>query len=128
MHDAAMTRIGQWWKRAKRAGYAFAQGASLHGSRPEYHYVPQARRAFFWGLALPAGVFVASAVNPLALILLLAYPLQVLRIVAKGNVASRITWWHALFQVLGRFPEGFGMLNFFRDRLLGNKGVLIEYK
>ncbi len=128
MHDAAMTRIGQWWKRAKRAGYAFAEGASLHGAPPERHYVAQARRAFLWGLAIPAMIMAATAVNPVSIGLLLAYPLQVLRIVAKGKIGNRMVWWHAVFQVMGRFPEGFGMLNFVRDRFLGKKGVLIEYK
>lgn len=31
LHDAAMTRFGQWWKRTVRAGHAFAEGAALHG-------------------------------------------------------------------------------------------------
>lgn len=128
MHDAAMTRIGQWWKRAKRAGYAFAEGARLHGERPERHYVPQARRTLVWGLAIPAAIVAATVVNPVALGLLIVYPLQALRIVAKGKMTNRMVWWHAIFQVLGRLPEGFGMLSYFRDRLLGKKGVLIEYK
>ena len=34
LHDAAMTRIGQWWRRNQRSGYAFAQGAYLHGRCP----------------------------------------------------------------------------------------------
>ncbi len=33
MHDAAMMHFGQWWKRNVRAGYAYAQGAALHGRR-----------------------------------------------------------------------------------------------
>jgi GT2 family glycosyltransferase len=44
-HDAAMTRWSQWWKRSKRAGHAFAEGAFLHGGPPERHYVAEARRA-----------------------------------------------------------------------------------
>ena len=35
LHDAAMTMFGQWWKRTMRAGYAFAEGAYLHGAPPE---------------------------------------------------------------------------------------------
>jgi hypothetical protein len=90
MHDAAMTRIGQWWKRAKRAGYAFAEGASLHGAPPERHYVPQARRALLWGLAMPASDYGGDhAVNPAFLLVCCSlYPLQVLRIVAKGQIGQ----------------------------------------
>ena len=31
LHDAAMTRFSQFWKRAKRAGHAYAEGAAVHG-------------------------------------------------------------------------------------------------
>jgi glycosyltransferase involved in cell wall biosynthesis len=31
LHDAAMTRFGQWWKRNVRAGHAFAEGNWRHG-------------------------------------------------------------------------------------------------
>ncbi len=34
----------------------------------------------------------------------------------------------ALFQVIGRFPEALGALQYFRDRLLKRRAVLIEYK
>lgn len=34
LHDAAITRFGQWWKRSMRAGHAYAEGAWLHGSPP----------------------------------------------------------------------------------------------
>ena len=29
LHDAAMTRLSQWWKRSMRGGHAYAEGASL---------------------------------------------------------------------------------------------------
>ena len=128
LHDAAMTRFGQWWNRAKRAGYAFAAGATLHGRPPEMHYVPQAKRALLWGLIMPAGIIGGALVNPLLSLFLFAYPLQIVRIFAKGNVRNRITWLNAVFQVLGRFPEAMGMVSFFNDRLLRKKSVLIEYK
>src|SRR5262249_34164919 len=43
-HDAAITHFSQWWRRSMRAGYAFAQGAALHGATPERHFVRQYRR------------------------------------------------------------------------------------
>src|SRR5712692_681401 len=57
LHDAAMTRFGQWWKRMLRGGYAFAQGADLHGAPPERHCVRESRGVWFWGLGIPVGVF-----------------------------------------------------------------------
>jgi GT2 family glycosyltransferase len=34
LHDAAITRFGQWWKRTLRSGHAYAQGYFLHGPPP----------------------------------------------------------------------------------------------
>ena len=53
IHDMAMTRFSQWWKRCSRAGFAFAQGAAMHGKPPERHWVRQVRSIEFWGIALP---------------------------------------------------------------------------
>jgi hypothetical protein len=58
----------------------------------------------------------------------LIYPLQILRQTRRGYgpVAERFTL--ALFQVLGRFPEGVGQFRFLRNRLCGGTARLIEYK
>lgn len=42
LHDAAMTRFSQWWKRSVRAGHAFAEGATRHGFA---HWGAETRRA-----------------------------------------------------------------------------------
>ncbi|MGC5198866.1 glycosyltransferase family 2 protein, partial [Aphanothece microscopica RSMan92] len=41
LHDAAILRPGQWWRRTRRAGHAFAEGAHLHGAGPERHWVAE---------------------------------------------------------------------------------------
>ncbi len=128
LHDAAMTRFGQWWKRSKRAGYAFGEGARLHGAPPERHYVPHARRALVWGILLPAATVLLSLTNNLFLTLLLAYPAQIVRLVAKGKLTGSTAWWRAVFLVLGRFPEAHGLISFYYHRGIGRRGVLIEYK
>ena len=48
-HDAAIHRFGQWWKRARRAGHAYAEGAARHG-RAHGHWVSETRRMLLWGL------------------------------------------------------------------------------
>ena len=53
LHDAAMLHFSQWWRRQMRSGYAFAQGAKLHGRAPESHWVWESRRALIWGLGFP---------------------------------------------------------------------------
>lgn len=124
LHDAAMTRFPQWWRRARRAGYAFALGAALHGAPPERHYVAELRRALLWGGALPLVTLgLALAVSPWALALLAAYPAQVLRIARReGDLA------HAAFLVLAKLPEALGAAAFALDRARGRAPAIIEYK
>jgi GT2 family glycosyltransferase len=129
MHDAAMTRLSQWWRRAERAGYAFAQGAYLHGAPPERHWVWESRRAWLWGIWLPVACLGAGLVfPPWGLSAWLVYPLQVVRQTLRNSGPPRQRALLAFFQVLSRFPEGWGEIKFTRDRLLGRQQGLIEYK
>lgn len=129
LHDAAMTRFGQWWQRSLRAGYAFAEGAYLHGAAPERHWLRESRRAWLWGLALPLVIVLASALlGGWGLLLLLIYPLQAVRMARRGGRSVRENWLQAVFLVLGKFPEMFGQVKFLLNRFGAGKTVLIEYK
>ncbi len=130
-HDAAMTRWSQWWKRSKRAGHAFAEGAFLHGGPPERHYVAEERRALIWGAALPLAILLLGLVHPLGFLLLALYPLQMLRLALRPQPAAReadAVWSRAFFLVSGRFPEAAGVLLFRWHKLRGRASALIEYK
>ena len=124
LHDAAITRFGQWWRRTRRAGYAYAEGAFMHGAPPERHRVPQTRRALIWGLALPVTILGLAFLAPwLALILAMAFPLQVVRLARQRGDGVE-----ALFLTLGKLPEAIGVLDYHLGRLSGRRRVLIEYK
>jgi len=129
LHDAAMTRFRQWWLRSMRAGFAFAEGAALHGAPPERHRVRESRGVWFWGLGIPLGALVlALASGAWSLLLLLIYPLQVIRLAARGRRSFRENWWRAFFLVLGKFPEMLGQVKFLLRRRIGGPARLIEYK
>lgn len=129
LHDAAMTRFGQWWKRSTRAGYAFAEGAAMHGAPPERHWVRESRSAWFWGLGVPLSAFVCAAlVGPFGLVAFAVYPIQVVRLTLRGDRSMRENWWRAGFLVLGKFPEMLGQAKFILDRAFGSRSRLIEYK
>jgi GT2 family glycosyltransferase len=128
-HDAAMFRFGQWWRRALRGGYAFAQGAYLHGQPPERHRVWESRRAWIWGVWLPLGCLaIGCAFPPWGWAIWLIYPLQMLRQTLRNNGSLGDRAVLAFFQVLARFPEGWGQIKFLRDRLFHRRSPLIEYK
>lgn len=128
LHDAAITRLGQWWQRARRAGHAYAQGHAKHGGLPERHGLQQLRRALLWGLLLPVLALVGGAVWPPLALLALAYPLQWLRLAQR--MPAGVAWpvRKAGLLVLGKLAEAHGALTFYANRLRQRQMRLIEYK
>lgn len=122
LHDAQMTRFSQWWRRSRRAGHAFAEGAALHGAPPERHWVAETRRAVIWGGGLPLLILIASLISPWALLGALIYPAQFLRL------ALRLGWVAAGFSVLGKFAEFVGVAEYWLNRLQGKRRSILEYK
>ncbi|HEY0214468.1 MAG TPA: glycosyltransferase [Paenirhodobacter sp.] len=128
LHDAAITRFGQFWKRARRAGHAYAEGAFLHGAPPERHNVAQVKRAVLWGLALPVMIILAALIlSPWLLVLFAVYPVQIARLARRGG-SDPAAWQNATLLTLGKFAEGVGVAEFHLHRLTGKQGQLIEYK
>jgi len=128
-HDAAMTHFSQWWRRTMRSGYAFAQGAHIHGRSSERHWVWESRRAWIWGFWLPLLCLACSlAFFPWGLMAWAIYPLQFLRqfMRNRGSLLKRAQL--AFFQLLARFAEATGQMKFTADRIFRRKSGLIEYK
>lgn len=112
-----------------RGGYGFAQGAALHGSPPERHWVAESRRSWFWGFWIPLGLLLAiSLFGWPALALCLVYPLQIIRLAYRRESHDRLTWWWASAMVISKFPELLGQLKYRLDRLRRVNSQLIEYK
>ncbi|WP_337176259.1 glycosyltransferase [Paludisphaera sp.] len=130
-HDMEMTRFRQWWRRAVRCGYAYAEGASLHGGGPERHYVRETRSILAWGLALPAvALALAWPTRGLSLLLLGAYAILAARVYRynrrrrpAGDAAIA-----ALFIVPAKLAGIQGMARYWAGRLSGRRGRLIEYR
>jgi glycosyltransferase involved in cell wall biosynthesis len=132
LHDMAMTQFSQWWKRCVRSGFVFAEGVAMHGAAPERHFVHDVRSTVFWGLALPlATLALALPTHFGSLGLILAYPLQMLRI-AWRHRRSGAPWHHAWLYggacVLGRFPNAIGAVRYWASQLHGRSQTLIEYR
>lgn len=129
LHDLAMSRFSQWWKRGVRDGHAFAEGVALHGAHPERHYVRAYYSALFWGLSIPLGtLFLMWLFGPSGALLLTLYPLQIVRLALRGTRSVHENWLRGLFLVIGKFPETLGVLRFHIRRALGRQPRLIDYK
>ncbi|MGE5609507.1 MAG: glycosyltransferase [Bacillota bacterium] len=132
MHDAAMFRFSQWWKRSVRAGHAYAQNAALHGRAPARHRVKETRSITLWGVILP--VLVLGLLWPSggwSLPLLVAYPLLIGRIyrhMRKRGFSPANSRLYACFCALAKFPQAIGLLRFHLDRWRSRTPTLIEYK
>ena len=129
LHDAAILRFDQWWKRARRAGYAIAEGAYIHRGLPERFWVRESRSARVWGLVIPGVVLLLSSwLGVWALVLFLVYPMQAMRLFLRAHGPLRQKFWYATFLVIGKFPEMLGQAKFVFDRYRGSQTAIIEYK
>lgn len=124
LHDAAMHRFSQWWQRCKRAGFAFAAGAHIHGGAPHFHWVTETRRAVLWGALIPVSCLaLCFAWQPALAIWPALYIAQICRLRKNGH-----TWSHAFFLTIGKVAEARGVAQFHYERLLGRRSKIIEYK
>lgn len=131
-HDAAMSRFGQWWRRAVRSGHALAEGLWLHGASGERYNLRPVASTVFWAAVLPAvGVLLAWPTDGLSLGLFAAYPLQWARMAmtkrARGWSASD-SRLYASFMILAKPAEFWGLLLFIWSKLRRRQTDLIEYK
>lgn len=140
LHDAAMTRFGQWWKRNVRAGHAYAEGFARHGAPPERFRAKEVRSNWTWGLLLPTLAVVATiALGVLAtrwawlpvvvaVLLYLALGVRVYRHRRSRGDAPADARRYALFTAIGKFPQVLGQWKYVRGRRRGTASRIIEYK
>ena len=132
IHDARMTRVSQWWRRASRAGHAYIHGFVLHMGDGEGYYRKQAANSWFWALGLPVSVLVTTLIfGPAALLLLLAYPLQIFRIAVRERLrcgGARNALIYGAFVMLAKWPQLVGQLRFLRRRLFRRSITIIEHR
>ena len=137
-HDANILHLGQWWRRANRAGYAAASHVARHGRVSLPGDISQVARMLFWGAALPVAIILfglLTVADPLfaipALLALALYPLQWLRL----SRSERPNWpnagqaWQAGgLRLLHQFAALSGLADYGFDRLRGRGRGIIEYR
>jgi GT2 family glycosyltransferase len=132
LHDAAMTRFSQWWRRSIRSGHAYAQGMAMHGASPERHYVRESTRIWIWALAVPIIIVGAALVTRgWGAILMLVYLLLMAKIafgrMKRGDgIDESIPY--AFFTVLMKWAQLIGQIKYFWRHLRGGEIRIVEYR
>ena len=136
-HDLAMTRFAQYWKRATRAGHAFAEVSARFAHTPNPFWLTDARRnrnRALMLLALPLLGLVLSLAFRSGWPLLLAAALLAL---LAARTAWKARWKTPDFLALGLYgihshfqqiPIYLGQLHFRRSQRTGKRIALVEYK
>lgn len=127
LHDAAMTRLSQWWKRSRRAGHAFAEVSWRYRGGDEGFWQRETKRSVLWAGVVPTALAIGTAINPLIAAGFMIYPAQIARMALRDSDPND-RWPRAGFNMFGKFPEALGVAEFHLRRLLGRKSGLIEYK
>lgn len=107
LHDAAMTRFGQWWTRMVRSGHADAEALQRHG------------------LASHRGAF-RKVISNVVWSLPVAWPLWPVLWTRAYRSRQNADWATAV--VVGKLPHLQGHLLFWLNRAIRRQRRLIEYK
>ncbi len=136
-HDLAITRFSQYWRRAERAGHAYAEVAARFRSTDLPLWDSEVKRNRIHGLVL-----LALSLGSLVLSALLGSPWPVVIGVALlmalvVRTAIKIGWkssdpatrlLYAMHSHLQQIPILVGQIRYERDRRAGRQRGLIEYK
>ena len=138
IHDAEMTRFGQWWRRSERAGHAYLEGYFRHPTAKDVHNRAAMRRITFWSVVIPLITIVSLTMAFWDLRALLWLPLLIglqaiqfdrsyrwRREMGNNRPDSRL---YAAFTVIGKWPMCIGALSYLWNRVRGRRRRLIEYK
>ena len=136
-HDLAMTRFGQYWRRATRAGYAYAEVSQRFAGTSDPFWraeVVRNRQRALLLLRLCALSLIASLVLRNILPLLIygaAFCSLAARTAWKARWKSRKAWTMMLYGFHSHFqqiPIYFGQLRYRRNQRNGLQASLVEYK
>lgn len=157
LHDSAMLRFGQWWKRSVRSGYGAMDVATRFRKGKDGLFVKQVKSAnawsanFFTALIVMAVVFPLldlqygwTAETPVRMLLRFAFGVAgvaVVYVVLAGFQALRIARGirkrapdgksaiaYGVLTMIGKWANWRGHLQYLRDRKAGKITRMIDYK
>lgn len=139
LHDAAITRFGQWWNRTRRSGHGYGEMAFLHPDARNPNWPRTVRSIVVWGGFMPVflilAVLLALALDPrwwlAAALGALVWPLrmaQLARRQRRRGLSAKVAWASGVLLMVGKVPQLLGLIGYHRNRLFGRASRLIEYK
>jgi len=139
LHDADITRFGQWWRRIRRSGHGYGEMAFLHPDAREPNWPRTVRSIIAWGGVMPGMLLLvlllALIINPLwwigVVLLLVPWPLRMMQLARRERrrgLSAKLARASGILMMVGKLPQFLGLVGFHFDRLSGRASRLIEYK
>jgi GT2 family glycosyltransferase len=131
-HDIAMTSFGEYWKRSRRSGHAYAEVGTLHADGPGKPWQKRAGWILVQGLVLPVLAGVGFLVWwPIGVLCLLPYAWWLMRMTRACR--RRGYGWgrsldYAAVNLASRPAGAMGVLRYLIGRWSGRRAKLMEYK
>lgn len=138
-HDAAILNFGSWWKRAGRAGHAYAEHMAIHGRLADPDWKRAIVSMIVWVIFVPIIIILAAILalvsNPfwglISIGIGLTYVVQIIRIAQRGmarGVSNEVAYVEAVLLMVAKFAHFKGTTSFLLNRLRGRLPTIIEYK
>lgn len=131
-HDLAVQSFSAYWKRAFRAGHAYAELATRFRHTDDPLWLADSRRNGLRVGVLLSGLVIFLLANPSLKLGLLAAVISMLLRSAQRSRWKSPVWqtrmWYALHSHFQQIPIACGQMSFWINRLRGQRKALIEYK
>lgn len=135
-HDLNMTNFGQYWRRAIRAGHAYAEISKRFRGSPDPSWSQESRKNIFSAICCMAWFVVGFALLAFHSRLILAWLVPPLFLTARTAWRARwktpgqwgLLWLYGIHSHLQQIPILFGQLGYWWDRHSGKQRGTIEYK
>lgn len=125
IHDADMHRFGQYWNRAIRSGFGYAQvNHKTKASGSDELYKREVASALVWTIGLALAAILLTALFGVAGLVLTSaiWLMQLLRLALRFGLAK------AFHLLVGKIAETVGIVRFFISKARGHKQGAIFYK
>lgn len=136
-HDLQITRFGQYWKHAARAGHAFAEISARFRASDDKFWDAERKRNLIRGGFWMGSFALAAAISALRLTILPLLIWLALLLVMSVRSAWKSHWksqhlpallLYGIHSHLQQIPICVGQITYSLDQRRGNRRTLIEYK